>query len=432
MPRTATTGQGRTGEPGEELPLFAAVVQAGRSDQAIFRHYTSGPPIDANDPRLDADPAALMDRLRSRSGPTRRKQRDEDGAEDASMRPFAADGLIEFLPRPFGRSYLHPSAVPEPMVDELPLLLGHDGGAGNTFLVLAPEGRGVRPFVHATTALPHAQLAGTGRRTVLLPRHTFDPRGHVRDNISTWAVERFRAVYGSLPIRHGHDPGSIPPSLSEVRAARAQGIRRRPYRKATTDRAITSADVLHYAYAVMNDPGWSIRTEEEATSPGPSRIVLHPDLEAWCSVGQELLELHLGHEMLEGWPLTATPLPAPLFERIVHDAEDTPHLWRIRTRSDRAEGWIEIDGRIRLDGVPARAWDLLMGERSVLDRVIDHYKEMVLHPGRSAKEERLARERHLDRFVRTLRRACRMSLETQRIQQVIGALPHAITSRQPA
>ena len=190
--------------------------------------------------------------------------------------------------------------------------------------------------------------------------------------------------------------------------------------------------MLHYTYAVMNDPGWSIRSEEGVAPPGPIRIVLHPDLEAWCSMGQELLELHLGHEMLEGWPLTVTPLPAPLLERIVHDDDGAAHLWRLRMRVDKAEGWIEIDGRIRLDGVPARAWDLLMGERSMLDRVIDHYKEMVLHPGRSAKEERLARERYLDRFVRTLRRVCRLSLETQRIQQVIGALPHAITSRQPA
>ncbi|MBK6627392.1 MAG: hypothetical protein IPJ87_11780 [Flavobacteriales bacterium] len=431
MPRTTPTGQGPTGEPGEELPLFTAAVQAGRSDQAIFRHYTSGPPIDVHDPRLDADPATLTERLRGHSGQTWRKQRDEDGAEDAPMRPFAPDGLIEFLPRPFGRCYLHPSAVPEPMVDELPLLLGHDGSAGNTFLVLALEGRGVHPFVHATTALPHAQLAGSGRRTVVLPRHTFDPKGNVRDNISTWALERFREVYGSLPIRHGHDPGSIPPSLSEVRAARAQGIRRRPYRKATTDRSITSADVLHYTYAVMNDPGWSIRSEEGVAPPGPIRIVLHPDLEAWCSMGQELLELHLGHEMLEGWPLTVTPLPAPLLERIVHDDDGAAHLWRLRMRVDKAEGWIEIDGRIRVDGVPARAWDLMMGGRSALDRMIDQYKEMVLHPGRSAKEERLARERYLDRFVRTLRRVCRLSLETQRIQQLIGALPHAMPAGQP-
>lgn len=431
MPRSSPIGPGRTGEPGEELPLFAAAVQAGRSDQAIFRHYTSGPPIDAHDPRLDADPTVLMERLRSLNGPDPRRPGPMDDAESRTIRSFAPDGLIEFLQRPFGRCYLHPAAVPEPMVDELPLLLGPDGSVGNTFLVLAPEGRGARPFVHATTALPHAHLAGSGRRTVVLPRHTFDPKGNVRDNISTWAVERFRDVYGSLPIRHGHDPGSIPPSLSEVRAARAQGIRRRPYRKGTNDRIITSADVLHYTYAVMNDPGWSIRSEEGGAPPGPIRIVLHPDLEAWCSMGQELLELHLGHEMLEGWPLTVTPLPAPLFERIVHDTDGAAHLWRLRMRADKAEGWIEIDGRIRLDGVPARAWDLMMGERSALDRVIDQYKEMVLHPGRSAKEERLARERHLDRFVRTLRRVCRLSLDTQRIQQLIGSLPHAMPARQP-
>jgi predicted helicase len=339
------------------------------------------------------------------------------------------DAIIEFLPRVFGRSYLHSSAVPQPMLDELPMLLGPGGGAGNTFLVLAPEGRGARPFVHATTVLPHAHLAGVGRRTVVLPRNTFDPKGNVRDNISAWAVERFREVYGTLPVRHDHDPATIPPSLSEVRAARAQGIRRRQLRKATTDRSITSADVLNYTYAVINDPSWSIRTDEGATSPGPVRITLHPDLEAWCTMGQELLELHLGHEMLEAWPLTATPLPAPLFDRIVHTDEDAAHIWRLRLRTDKAEGWIDIDGRIRLDGVPARAWDVMMGERAMLDRVTDHYKEMVLHPGRSVKEERLARERHIDRFVRTLRRVCRLCLETQRIQRVIGSLPHANPTR---
>ncbi|HMQ76961.1 MAG TPA: hypothetical protein PKE21_02020 [Flavobacteriales bacterium] len=432
MSHTRNDGAGRTGEPGEELALFAAAVQAGRSDHAIFRHYTTGPPIDPHDARLDTDPAALTERLRSMAAADRRKPGTTGRPVPIAARRSDEEDLIEFLPRPFARTYVMRQAIPEPTVDDLPFLIGPQGGAGNTFLVFAPEIGAGHPFAFATSALPHAQFAGPGRRTVLLPRHTFDPRGVARDNISAWAVDRFQEVYGALPLRHGEGPQMIPPTLSEVRAARAQGIRRRPLRKATIDRTITSTDVIHYAYAAMHDPSWKGRPEADGAAPGPVRIMLHPDLEAWCSLGQELLDLHLGHDMIEGWPLTATPLPAPVYERLVHAEAGAPFIWRLRIKADREEGWIEVDGRVRLEGVPTRAWDLMLGERSLMDRVIDQFKEQAIHPGRSPKEERLARERHMDRFVRTLRRACRLSLETQRIRQAIGALPHAITNHLPA
>ncbi len=425
MSRPKPSEPPRYAPPATHLPLFSAAVQAGRSDQAIFRHYSVGPAIESDDVRLDAEPGTLIDRLRSLVARARNARHRKVQAPPAQVGPdLGPDGIIPFQQRVFGKVFLHRSAVPEPLMEDLPLLLGPDCMAENTFLLYSPASGMCDHFAMVSGALPHAHLAGPARRTVALPRHTFDPKGGLRDNINTWAVERFRDEYGALHVASGQAHEPIPPSLAEVRAARSQGIRRRAPRERNNSRSITSTDLFHYTYAVLQDEA-SFAMNGGNTHQMPVLIPLHPVAEGFCALGKELLDLHVGYEMLEAWPLVIVPLHGPENERERRSMPTTAWTWRPRVRIERTEGILVVEGRVRVEGIPPRAWEHRIGERPALERVVDHFKELVLHPGTDAKQAREAQDRHVERFVRCLRRVCRLSMETLRIRAELAKLPHA-------
>ena len=78
-------------------------------------------------------------------------------------------------------------------------------------------------------------------------------------------------------------------------------------------------------------------------------------------MGRELLDLHIGFEQAEPYPL----------ERV--DLEGEPS--RVVLRADREKGAIVLDDRTTLRGVPPEAWEYQLGSRSALEWVLDQYKE---------------------------------------------------------
>ena len=78
--------------------------------------------------------------------------------------------------------------------------------------------------------------------------------------------------------------------------------------------------------------------------------------------GRALLDLHLGFETAEPWPL----------ERVDKDGV-TPK--RAILRADKERNVITLDEQTTLASVPAEAWEYRLGSRSALEWVLDQYKE---------------------------------------------------------
>ena len=91
------------------------------------------------------------------------------------------------------------------------------------------------------------------------------------------------------------------------------------------------------------------------------RLPLYDDFDLWADMGQELLDLHIGFERVEPYPL----------ER--RDAKR--EAGKARLRADKERGVITLDERTTLPGVPAEAWEYRLGSRSALEWVLDQYKE---------------------------------------------------------
>ena len=124
---------------------------------------------------------------------------------------------------------------------------------------------------------------------------------------------------------------------------------------------IAAEDIFAYVYAMLHDPAYRQRYEVDLRREFP-RVYFQEDLTWWAQQGRELLDLHLGFEKADPWPL----------ERYDKDGV-TPK--KAILRADKEHGTITLDEQTTLAGVPAESWEYLLGNRSALEWVLDQYKE---------------------------------------------------------
>ena len=165
---------------------------------------------------------------------------------------------------------------------------------------------------------------------------------------------------------------------------------------------ITAEQIFAYTYAVLHDPAYRHEYAVDLLREFP-RLPLYRDFHHWAEMGQKLLDLHIGFESAEPYPL----------ER--HDREDVDPK-RAILRADKSRGTITLDERTTLAGIPAQAWEYRLGSRSALEWVLDQYKEK--KPRDPTIREKFNTYRfsdHKEKVIDLLRRVCTVSVETMEI-----------------
>ena len=165
---------------------------------------------------------------------------------------------------------------------------------------------------------------------------------------------------------------------------------------------ITAEQIFAYTYAVLHDPAYRHEYAVDLLREFP-RLPLYRDFHHWAEMGQKLLDLHIGFESAEPYPL----------ER--HDREDVDPK-RAILRADKSRGTITLDERTTLAGIPAQAWEYRLGSRSALEWVLDQYKER--KPRDPTIREKFNTYRfsdHKEKVIDLLRRVCTVSVETMEI-----------------
>ena len=227
-----------------------------------------------------------------------------------------------------------------------------------------------RPFaVLATDRIPDLHVFFDG--TQCLPLYRYTEEGERVSNITEWGLRRIREHYGEEEIR--------------------------------------AEDVFAYTYGVLHDPAYREEYAVDLLQEFP-RLPLYDDFESWAKMGRELLDLHIGFESAEPYPL----------ERQEKDGVVSP---RARLRADVERGLIVLDDRTTLAGVPREAWEYRLGSRSALEWVLDQYKER--KPRDPTIRERFDTYRFADykeRVVDLLGRVCAVSVRTAAaIREMEGA-----------
>ncbi|MGH9625364.1 MAG: type ISP restriction/modification enzyme, partial [Bryobacteraceae bacterium] len=268
------------------------------------------------------------------------------------------------------------------------------------------------------------------------------------DNITNWALKQFKDHYKNAvtPAKAGvqsvsktaeakalgpglhRDDERVEPGLRRDDERVESGLRRDDEqvreppasgKRAIRKSAITKDAIFHYVYAVLHDPAYREKYAQNLKREFP-RIPFYPDFWRWAEWGRELMELHIGYESVEPWPLKRTDIPD-------EKARKNGAAPKALLRADKDGGRIQLDSETTLTGVPPEAWEHKLGNRSALEWILDQYKEK--KPKDPTIRERFNTYRfadYKDKVIDLLARVTRVSVETRRIVEAMRA-----TSRTP-
>ena len=275
---------------------------------------------------------------------------------------FAADHIVSSVYRPFVLKYCYYAPIIVHRRYQQPSIFPHSQPPDNKVICfLGPGAR--KPFAAlAVDKLPSLAMFIDG--TQCLPLYRYTAEGERVSNITEWGLRQFREHYG--------------------------------------DDSITAEDIFAYVYAMLHDPVYRYDYRVDLLREFP-RLPLYHDFDLWTKMGRELLDLHIGFESAEPYPLE-------------HRDRDSVAPQRAILRADKERGIITLDEQTTLAGVPSDAWRYQLGSRSALEWVLDQYKERKPRdPTIAAKFNSYRFADHKERVIDLLQKVCTVSVKTMEI-----------------
>ena len=284
----------------------------------------------------------------------------------ATFRPFVVKHCY-YAPIVTHRRYQIPQVFPPNTSGQNKVICFSGLASNKPFSVLATD----KVFGHDTL-----------EKTQCLPLYRYTGDGERVSNITQWGIDRINGHYRQ---EWGDDFQTL---------AGANGI--------------TAEEIFAYTYAVLHDPAYRHEYAVDLLREFP-RLPLYQEFHQWVEMGQKLLDLHIGFESAGPYPL----------ER--HDRKDVDPK-RAILRADKERGTITLDERTTLAGVPEKAWEYRLGNRSALEWVLDQYKER--KPRDPTIREKFNTYRfsdHKERVIDLLRRVCTVSVATM---EIVDSMAH--------
>ena len=208
--------------------------------------------------------------------------------------------------------------------------------------------------------------------TQCFPFYTYDADGSNRsENITDWALGQFRTHY--------------------------------------QDDTITKWNIFHYVYALLHHPEYQERYAANLKRDLP-RIPYIADFRAFAEAGARLSEIHVGYEDVDEY---SGGEGAPSLQLI--ETPGIPLDWRVekmKLSNDKTQ--IKYNDFLTLDGIPSKAFEYRLGNRSALEWIINQYcvtPEKHGDPNRDDDPEYI---------VRLIRKVITVSLQTV---DIVEALP---------
>ena len=237
----------------------------------------------------------------------------------ATFRPFVVKHCY-YAPIVTHRRYQIPQVFPPNTSGQNKVICFSGLASNKPFSVLATD----KVFGHDTL-----------EKTQCLPLYRYTGDGERVSNITQWGIDRINGHYRQ---EWGKE-----------------------FETLVGEDGITAEEIFAYTYAVLHDPAYRHEYAVDLLREFP-RLPLYPDFHHWAGMGQKLLDLHIGFESAEPYPL----------ER--HDRKEVDPT-RAILRADKERGTITLDERTTLAGIPDQAWEYRLGSRSALEWVLDQYKE---------------------------------------------------------
>ncbi len=345
------------------LPLMTRDAKSGKSDQAIVKSYSNGVVTARDEWVYDWSQAVLNKKVKYlidayNEEVAKKEVSRADVNEDRNIkwtrntkRDLKAGRKFQFDPqriidseyRPFCKAKHYFSKDLNEMQYLMPKVWGDFGVEPNIGLYLCGN-PAAKPF----QVLATDQIAGYDylEKTQCVPLYTYED-GTRHDNLTDWGLAQFTTHY--------------------------------------KDTKIKKEDVFHYVYAVLHDPVYREKYALNLKREFP-RIPFYPDFWQWSKWGKQLMDLHIGYETAEPYPLELVSSEKKSEQKkkkatlLDHLAEPEPLYQReykvkVKLKADKEAGIIELDELTLLKGIPKEAWAYKLGNRSALEWVLDQYKE---------------------------------------------------------
>ena len=136
---------------------------------------------------------------------------------------------------------------------------------------------------------------------------------------------------------------------------------------------VSKDDIFAYVYGILHSPDYRERyvTDLAKMLPRIPEVASAEDFFAFAEAGQRLLDLHIGYEEAE---------PYPLHEQISIGAPDGNARWYVEkmkwagNRKQPVRSTIIVNDWVTLSGIPDEAHRYVVGPRSALEWLIDRYR----------------------------------------------------------
>ena len=363
----------------ELIPSIDKDVKSGKSENAIFKNFSSGLKTGRDDWAIDKSQNNLEQKINYLINFFNEQLDDKNSGikwdENLSVLAkkkikikYSASYIQEHLYRPFSKAFLYFSTQLNQRVYQWASI--HSEQSTNNIIAIPGLGS-TKPF--QTLAGKYILGLDTLEKTQCLPLYRYDNNKTV-DNITDWALEKFSHHYIDLYI--GTD-------LLELKG-------------------IQKEDIFHYVYAVLHNPVYRKKYELNLKREFP-RIPLYNDFWQWAAWGMQLMKLHIDYE-------TATPYK---LERKEIAAKEQP---KAKLKAIKETGSIVLDDNTELHGIPPSAWLYKLGNRSALEWVLDQYKEK--KPGDPTIAEKFNTYKFADykeQVIDLLMKVCTVSVETMKV-----------------
>ncbi|MBP2238774.1 putative helicase [Sinorhizobium kostiense] len=334
--------------------------KTGSKNQAIFRLFSTGLKSQRDEWVYDLDPKHLSNKVSYFCDVYEATRQNADfGARDSIKwdrelekylgagvpKNFDEKAIRVALFRPFNKRYVYFDRHFNGMTYQLPYMFSDR--ASNPSIVWSDIGYRADFMATASEVLPdlHCGASVDAYKVVSLYRHS--PDGERVDNITDWALKQFHNHYGKA-------------------------------------QKLTALNLKHEL----------------------PRIPFYPDFPKWADWGRKLMELHIGYETVEPWPLTRTDKPD-------EKARAAGVPVKAMLKADKVNGIIHLDSETMLSGIPKGAWTYKLGNRSGLEWILDQYKEKT--PKDPTVREKFNTYRFADykeKVIDLLARVTRVSMET--------------------
>lgn len=371
----------------ELIPVADKKTKAAKPngrERAIFRNFSTGIMSGRDEWVYDWSNSGLRRKItyfRQQYDGLSRNNSDEDHLIKLSRNLKRKIGRVDLerlttfedvLFRPFVKKKIYLSPV---LVDEMGAMVPsfHGPNAVIEFLCVSSS----NPLSALCSPVPadYGLLKNGNGGTQCLFRYRYTSSGERVDNITDWGLKQFQTHYGKA-------------------------------------QKISKEDVFTYVYAVLHDPQYRETYALNLKREFP-RIPFYPEFGRWADWGKRLMELHIGYEAVEPWPLQRVDAP----DEKARAAGVSP---KVMLKADKETGTVRLDSETRLSGIPAEAWTYRLGNRCGLEWILDQYKEKT--PKDLTIREKFNTYRfadHKEKVIDLLLRVTRVSVETMEIVEAM-------------